>query len=150
MSLAGVGVGRVSVMFLGKNPPKGYEENPGGRYLLPTDPKPEKKERRQFRRLDVVLTLRLRRYDPIGGTLQEEQTMTENLSRGGLRVQTGMAVSKGEIVFVEDPKGSFSTRAQIQHLFIGKDGIPRLNLRFLNGGAPERLILAAGLTEADS
>jgi hypothetical protein len=150
LTMAGVGMGRVGVMFLGKNPPKGYEENPGGRYFLATDPKPAAKERRHFRRLDVVLTLRLRRYDPIGGTLQEEQTVTENLSRGGLRVQTGMAVSKGEILFVEDLRGAYSARAQIQNLFIGKDGVPRLNLRFLNGGAPERLIQAAGFTEADS
>jgi PilZ domain len=149
MSIAGVGVGRVGVMFLGRNPPKGYEDNPGGRYLLPTDPKPTAKERRHYRRLEVVVTLRLRRYDAIGGTLQEEQTVTENLSRGGLRVQTGMAVSKGEILFVEDPRGAFSTRAEIRNVFIGKDGIPRLNLRFLNGGAPERLIQATGLSEAD-
>jgi PilZ domain-containing protein len=150
LAMAGVGVGRISVMFLGKNPPKGYEENPGGRYLLATDPKPAPKERRQFRRIEVVLALRLRRYDAASGTLQEEQTLTENLSRGGARVQTGMAVSKGEILFVEDPRGAYSARAQIQNLFIGKDGIPRLNLRFLNGGAPDRLIQAAGFTEADS
>ena len=154
LSMAGVGMGRIGVMFLGKHPPKGYEEDPGGRYFLATDPKPEtrteKKERRHFRRLEVVLTLRLRRYDPMGGTLQEEQTVTENLSRGGLLVQTSMAVSKGEILFVEDLKGSYSTRAQIQNVFIGKDGVPRLNLRFLNGGAPDRLIQAAGFTEADS
>ena len=153
--IVGVGVGRVGVMFLGKNPPKGYEANPGQLYLLPTDPKPASgshpaaKERRQFRRLDVVLTLRLRRYDPMGGTLQEEETSTENLSRGGLRVRTGLPVSKGDILFVEDPGGAFSTRAQIQNLFIGKDGVPRLNLRFLNGGAPEKLIRAAGLTQAE-
>src|SRR6185295_9507512 len=34
---------RVGVMFLGKQPPKGYEENPGGHYLLPSDPAPAPK-----------------------------------------------------------------------------------------------------------
>jgi len=38
---------RVGVLFLGKSPPKGYEANPGGLYLLPTDPPPVTKEERR-------------------------------------------------------------------------------------------------------
>ncbi len=136
----------VGVMFLGPNPPKGYEQNPGGfRYLLPTDPKPAAKERRQYRRLDVFINLKLRRTDGIGGGVQEEQTVTENLSRGGFRAPTAMGVGKGEVLIVEDPAGSFHTRAEVRNVYIGKDGIPRLNLRFLDGEAPEKLIAAAGI-----
>ncbi len=137
----------VAVMFLGKDPPRGYEQNPGGRYFLPTDPKPtvKGKERRQFKRLDVFINLRLRRTDGLGGGPQEEQTVTENLSRGGFRAPTAMAVAKGEILVVEDPGGSFSTRAEVRNVYIGKDGVPRINLRFLDGEAPDKLIAAAGI-----
>jgi len=31
---------RIGVMFLGRTAPKGYDVKPGGRYLLPNDPKP--------------------------------------------------------------------------------------------------------------
>ena len=76
-------VNRVGVMFLGKHPPRGYEANPGGRYLLPSDPPPAPKERRTARRVDVFVNLRLVRAN---GSVQSEQTVTENLSRGGVRV----------------------------------------------------------------
>lgn len=134
---------RVGVMFLGKGPPKGYEQNPGGRYLLSTDPKPTPKERRQFTRLDIFVNLKIRRTS--GDSVQEEQTVTENLSRGGARVPTAMDVAKGEILVVEDPQGAFSTRVEVRNVFAGKDGIPRLNLRFLDGEAPDKLIAATGI-----
>jgi hypothetical protein len=140
---------RVGVMFLGKEAPKGYEENKGGRYLLPTDPRPAPKERRKQKRVEVFVNLRLRVVDPAGRTLREEQTVTENLSRGGVRVMTSLPLSKGERVVVEDLAGSFRANAEIANLYIGKDGVPRLNLHFLNGGAPEALIAAAGLSTAD-
>jgi hypothetical protein len=136
---------RVSVMFLNK-PPKGYETNPGGRYLLSTDrPAPVGAERRQFKRVDLCLNLKLRRTH--GGVAQEEQTVTENLCRGGARVTTGMGVNKGEMVVVEDPAGTFSTRAEIRNVFIGKDGVPRLNLCFVSGEATERLVAATGIVQ---
>jgi hypothetical protein len=136
---------RVGVMFLGEHPPKGYEQNPGGRYLLPTDAKPAPKERRQYTRLDVFINLKLRRSNADGTSIQEEQTVTENLSRGGARVYTALKVDKGEILEVEDPAGSFSTRVEVRNVFVGKDGVPRLNLRFLDGAAPDKLIAAAGI-----
>lgn len=134
---------RVGVMFLGKTPPKGYETKPGGRYLLPSDSLPVPTERRYFKRLDVSLNLRLKRTD--GAAAQEEQTVTENLGRGGALVRTGMGVGKGELLVVEDPGGAFSTRAEIRNVFIGKDGVPRLNLCFIAGEATDRLVAMAGL-----
>ena len=133
-------VARVGVMFLGQKPPKGYESNPGGRFLLPEDAPPPAghKERRKHDRAEVFLNLRLKRTDPSTGQVQEETTVTENVSAGGARVRTGMAVSKGEVLMVEEVSGPFRTRAEIRNLYIGKDGIPRLNLSFLDGIFPER------------
>jgi hypothetical protein len=136
-------VARVGVMFLGQKPPKGYELNPGGRFLLPEDPRPPvpgQKERRKHDRREVYLNLRLKRTDPSTGQVQEETTVTENVSSGGARVRTGMAVSKGEILMVEEVSGPFRTRAEIRNLYIGKDGIPRLNLSFLDGIFPDRIL----------
>lgn len=135
---------RVGVRFLGKQPPRGFEKNPGGRYLLPSDPPPAPRDRRHYTRLDVFVNLKVRRVDESGRTLQEEQTVTENLSKGGARVMTTLPVSKGEVVAVEAMGATFRTRAEIRNLYIGKDGIPRLNLRFLDGPAPDALISAGG------
>jgi len=140
-------VARVGVMFLGQRPPRGFELNPGGRVLLPSDPRPPapgQKERRKHERLEVFVNLRLKRTDPATGQVQEETTVTENLSPGGARVRTGMAVSKGEVLMVEEVSGPFRTRAEIRNLYIGKDGIPRLNLTFLDGILPDRILASFG------
>jgi hypothetical protein len=137
---------RVGVMFLGKNPPRGFEANPGGRYLLPTDPPPAPKERRGSGRVDVFVNLRLERGN---GSQQSETTVTENIGRGGIRVMTSLVVTKGEILFVEDTARTFKLRAEVRNVFTGKDGIPRLNLRFVDGPTPESLILSAGVSPSD-
>jgi hypothetical protein len=130
-------------MFLGKSPPKGFEKNPTGRYLLPSDPPPAPKERRRFERIEnVFLNLKLTRLDSGGAPLQEERTVAENLGKGGARVMTAMAVAKGEVLMLQEMGGGFSTRAQIRNVYIGQDRIPRLNLQFLDSEAPDRLVSA--------
>lgn len=133
---------RVGVMFLGKTPPRGFEKNTSGLYFLPTDPAPATsgKERRRWQRIDTFVNLRLTRLAPQGAGPQEERTIAENISRGGARVLTSMAVGKGEILMVEELDGAFRTRAEVRNLYIGPDRVPRLNLQFLDGEAPERLV----------
>jgi hypothetical protein len=133
------GMHRVGVLFLGRSAPRGYDKNPGGRYLLPTDPAPGRPERRQWHRLDVYFNLKLCRLDQPSGP-QEEQTIAENVGKGGARVLTSMPVVKGEIVMVEEVGGPFRTRAEICGVYIGKDRVPRLNLKFLDQQTPDRLI----------
>jgi hypothetical protein len=133
---------RVGVMFLGKTPPRGFEKNVGGLYFLPSDPPPvtSGKDRRRWQRIDIFVNLRLTRLSPQGDGPQEERTIAENISRGGARVLTSMAVGKGEVLMLEELDGAFRTRAEVRNLYIGPDSIPRLNLQFLDGEAPERLV----------
>jgi hypothetical protein len=130
----------LGVMFLGKSPPRGFEKNPAGRYLLSQDQAPgTRAERRQHMRHELPYNLKLSRQDHGAGP-QQEQTVAENLSKGGARVLTSLPVVKGEIVIVEEVGGPFRTRAEIRNIYIGKDKIPRLNLKFLDDEAPDRLI----------
>jgi hypothetical protein len=129
----------VGVMFLGRHPPRGYEKNPSGRFLLSHDPAPgTRTERRAHARHELHYNLRLRRQGP--GADQQEQTVAENLGKGGARVLTSLPVVKGEVIIVEEIGGPFRTRAEIKNIYIGKDKVPRLNLRFLDAEAPDRLI----------
>jgi len=135
----GQGAARVGVMFLGRHAPEGFENDPGGRYALTSDPAPPAKERRQVRRLDVFVNFTIRRLEGAG---EEEKTVAENLGKGGARVLTSLPVSKGEILMLEELGGVFRTRAEIRNVYIGPDRIARLNLRFLDAEAPERLVYA--------
>jgi len=130
----------LGVMFLGKSPPRGFEKNQAGRYLLSQDPAPgTRAERRAWERRELPYNLKLVRQAP-GQDPQQEHTVAENLGKGGARVLTSMPVVKGEIIIVEEVGGPFRTRAEIKNIYIGKDQIPRLNLKFLDGETPDRLI----------
>jgi len=136
---------RVGVMFLGRHPPRGHAQNPGGLYLLPSDlvagagsgPALTGIERRAHPRYDLAVQLKLTRPEPVGFGPPSEETVTRNLGTGGAMVLTTLPVSRNDIVLVEDLQGILRSRAEVRGVFIGKDNIPRLNLRFLDPEAEE-------------
>jgi hypothetical protein len=135
------------VMFLGRVPPRGYEAKPGGRFRLPDDPLAERAtpgaERRQRERLQIFVNLRLRRVGTSG--TMEEQTVTENVCRGGARVFTTLPVSAGEALTVADLSDRVATEAVVRHVYVGPDRVARLNLHFPDLAAFDRLLQAAGV-----
>lgn len=112
----GGGGTRVGVAFLGRTPPVGYDQRPGGRFLP---------ERRRARRGELYLKVRLSKDGA------DEKTVLENFGRGGARVMTAQPFGEGEVVTIEDADGSFRAIAEVRSIYLGKDGIRRLNLKFL-------------------
>jgi hypothetical protein len=135
------GTNLAGVMFLGRTPPKGFEQAPGARFALPGDA--GHGERRRHERLQLFVNLRLRRGGADGSRL-EEQTVTENLGRGGARVLTTLPVSRGETLTVTDLSGTAAAEAVVRNLYVGPDRITRLNLHFSDSASFERLLAAAG------
>lgn len=139
------GMQRVGVMFLGRHPPRGHSQNPGGLYLLSTDvvaagpasPAHAGPERRAQPRYDLAIQLKLTRQEPVPFGPPSEQTVTRNLGTGGAMVLTSLPLTRGEIVSLEDLQGILRCRAEVRGLFIGKDNVPRLNLRFLDPEAEQ-------------
>jgi serine/threonine-protein kinase len=98
-------------------------------------------DRRQSTRLDIFVNFVLRRVGTLGTVLQEERTIAENISRSGARVMTSMTtVGTGDVVQLQEVGGGFLTRAEVRNAYVGRDNIRRLNLRFLDGPAPDRLV----------
>jgi hypothetical protein len=133
----------VGVMFIGRNPPKGFAEKPGGRFRLTSDPRVEgsSSERRRHERIQLFVNLKLQRGGPV---TMEEQTVTENLCRGGARVYTTLPVARGETLAVTDLAGHVRTDAVVRNVYVGSDRVTRLNLEFPDTAAFERLLAAAG------
>src|SRR5262245_30072161 len=130
---------RVGVMFFGKEPPRGYESNPAARFLLPSDLKAERQGgkrpipapeppvdpagKRRHERVDVTLDLELFLVDEWGTLLDEERTITENLSLGGARVLSSHPFGVGDIIVVREVGGPFKTRAQVVGSFMGPNQV---------------------------
>jgi len=129
---------RVGVKFLGRHPPQGFLQKPGGVYLLPEDPKPFQ-VRRLTPRYDLMATVVIYRDDPWTGAVQTETTITDNLSRGGALVRTTLPIMKGERIEISTPEADLHTAAEVVGLRIGKDNIPRLGLRFLDEDAGQQV-----------
>ena len=135
----------VGVLFLGRVPPRGFDARPGGRFRLPEDPGGSATpggERRRHERLQLFVNLRLRRLG-ISGML-EEQTVTENVSRGGAQVFTTLPVSSGETITVADLDDKVAAEALVRNVYVGPNRVTRLNLQFPDLAAFERLLHAAG------
>lgn len=131
----GRGPRRVGVQFLGQHPPKGHLDHLGRRYRLPGD-RAQRQERRSERRLDIFMNVIVR----CPGQGREERTIAENIGRRGARTLTSLPIDKGDVVDFEEIGGDFRARAEVRHVFIGADRIPRLNLLFLDATAPSRLV----------
>jgi hypothetical protein len=141
------------VMFIGRVPPKGYDVKPGGLYRLPADAKTgpaadaktgpvQSAERRRCERLQLFVNLRLRRQGASGPV--EEQTVTENVCRGGARVFTTLPVSSGETITVTDLDDRAAVEALVRNVYTGPDHVTRLNLQFPDPAGFERLLHMAG------
>lgn len=154
---------RVGVMFFGKDPPRGFERTPGARFLLPSDLAPETlpepappapplrmTERkpvsrdpmghRRHERFDVFVNCQLEQIDEWGAVLAEENTVTENISAGGTRCPTTLALHKGDVLSVREIGGPFEARALIVNTYLGNDSVRRLNLKFLDARSPSHLL----------
>jgi serine/threonine protein kinase len=111
---------------------------PGPGFATPTPTPPD---RRRSTRLETPVNFMLRRTGSAGKVLQEERTVAENIGRGGARVFTSFpSMAPGDIVYLEQVDGPFKTRAEVRGTYVGKDGVRRLNLHFVDSPAPDYLV----------
>jgi hypothetical protein len=152
---------RLGVQFLSKTPPRGYERKPWTRYALPegasqegeeeaapppraTEAPPEEETpadpRRRHGRFDVFVGFTIQ---PEGGDEDEpvsELAVSENVGHGGARFRTSLDLGLGSIVTVRETESGFEARAEVRNTFVGPDGVRRINVMFLDGKSPVRLV----------
>jgi serine/threonine protein kinase len=140
----GGATGTLSIPAGVAGPPPLTRSQGSGPLDLPPAPGPYA-DRRQSTRLDIFVNFVLKRVGTLGTVLQEERTIAENISRTGARVMTSMtAVTTGDVVQLQEIGGGFQTRAEVRNAYVGRDNIRRLNLRFVDGPAPDRLVKTDG------
>lgn len=129
----------VGVAFRGKERPSAAD--------LPRALPPREADKRVHPRFAAFVPVLLKTLDE--HSLQE-RTTTENLGLGGALVVTALPVASGDTLLVEEIGGSFRARAEVTDVSVGKDAVPRLNLRFLDpasGGAALAVLRRLGVVD---
>jgi hypothetical protein len=114
-------------------------EPPPASLPLPAYDSPSWDNRRQHERLQMFVTFHLQHVDEWGAVLDEERTVSENVSLGGARLKTSKRFSVGEVIVLRQASGAFETRAQVRDFAAGPDGGNHIGVMFLDAG-PEHLV----------
>ena len=100
-----------------------------------------RRDRRRNRRLDIHVNCWIRVVGDGNMIIGQEQTIAENIGRGGVRVMTTMTrLSVGDRVKFEEIGGPFHTRAEVRGSHAGSDHIHRLHLKFIDHLGPDHLV----------
>lgn len=142
----------VGVAFIGKRPPRSFEENPALRYEI-AQTKLEsqlwaaqedsvehlaeividdmRKDSRQPIPVDVLIEV----YDA-DKIVNSEQSVTENISRRGATVFTELDLQPGTFVKMSNERYNASALGVVRQRRAGADGITRLHLEFIGSEWP--------------
>jgi hypothetical protein len=142
----------VGVAFIGKRPPKSYDEDPRRRYEvtqsnveaelwsaaedsvqqlveIPTDDK--RRESRQLIPIEVQIEI----FEE-NKLVKSESTVTENISRSGAAVFTALDVDTGTFIKMSSERHNATVLAVVRGRRQGSDGITRLHLEFVGSEWP--------------
>ena len=138
----------VGVAFVGKRPPRSYEEDPSTRYhirsLTPSECAyvvtehqppafdPASSGRTTETRLSMPLDVIIEAFDDHGLIEAREQTVTENISRRGASVWTTLTLERGRFVRLTSPTQHLTVTAVVRARRAGADGVTRLHLEFID------------------
>lgn len=142
----------VGVAFIGKRPPKSYEENPARRYEIAQTKlesqlwaaqedsveqlgeiviDDKRKESRQLIPIDVLIEV----YDA-DKIVTTEQSVTENISRQGAAIFTALDLQPGTFVKMSNERYNAVVLGVVRGRRAGTDGITRLHLEFIGSEWP--------------
>ena len=123
------GMRLIGLEFIGEHPPAGYLEKPWAAFRTNKWAGGERRRARRYERSEFI---QLEYITEDMHVLAIEQTITENISRTGLRIIVKAAPPQFDFIRVTCPGYNFEGLAIFCNRFIGRDGRERLSLRFLD------------------
>jgi hypothetical protein len=136
----------VGVAFVGKHPPRSYEEDPSRRYeiagsitevsLDTTDQGSvhplEISGERTHTRHNIPVTMLLEIFGEKGNVAHTENTVTENISRKGATVYSSLEVPIGRFIRLTSTDYNLAVHAVVRGRSKGSGGMPRLHVEFMD------------------
>jgi diguanylate cyclase (GGDEF)-like protein/PAS domain S-box-containing protein len=123
------GQSRVAFEFIGERPPKGYQDNP---WVVFQHKKWAGVERRREPRIEKPEVVAIEYLDEEMKPIGRDVVLSENHSRGGLRVRLQEAPPEFYMVKVISSATEGERVAIVSNRYLGSDGCERLCLRFAN------------------
>jgi hypothetical protein len=138
----------IGVAFIGKRPPKSFEENPARLYeishreeeglwhiteapAMPDETHLPKDQRRQSR-FHIPLMLTAEKIDSDGKAINSEMVVTENLSVGGAAILSTLDLAVGSFLRINSEQYQTTIISVVRGRRIGVDGITRFHIEFID------------------
>ncbi len=133
----------IGVAFVGKRPPKSYEDNPARRYdiagsAMETLIEEPEQMVRPFPSFEVRATRHNMPVDMLLETLNEkgevaatESTVTENISEGGATIFTSFTLLPGRFIRLTSRQYDLSVHGVVRSVSTGTDGVRRIHVEFI-------------------
>jgi hypothetical protein len=134
----------VGVAFVGKHPPRSYEEDPSKRYEVavftgqlttveewaPTESTAS--DNRSHTRHNIPVDMLLETLNENGEVDFSEQTVTENISQKGAAIYTSLTLSPGRFIRLSSKQYDVTLFAAVRGSSMGPTGVPRIHVEFID------------------
>jgi hypothetical protein len=141
----GTVVFEVGVAFIGKRPPRSYEEDPSKRYEIGS-PNPDElntveewvpeelssSDKRVHTRHNIPVDMLIETYDEKGEVEQSEHTVTENISPKGAAIYTTLVLPIGRFVRLSSAQYKLAVYGAVRGQSMGPAGVPRIHVEFID------------------
>ncbi len=134
----------VGVAFVGKRPPRSYEQDPAKRYEIASSGRETmlaedtdqvlgampSADQREYTSHNIPVEILLETLDEKGGVAQSENTVTENISPRGATLFTSLPIAEGRFVRLYSQQYNLTVFAAVRSSSKGADGIGRIYVEF--------------------
>jgi hypothetical protein len=138
----------IGVAFIGKHPPRSYEENPARRYeiggktpeslSIPEEwiQQAASEDQRTYTRHNIPVDIRIETLNDKGEVDQSESTVAENISQKGAAIYTTLELPVGRMIRLTSEQYKLTVHAAVRGRSIGPSGVQRIHVEFIDREFP--------------
>jgi hypothetical protein len=135
----------IGVAFIGKRPPRSYEDDPSQRYESGREtpdsfhmaeewvsPEMTSSDKRIHTRHNIPVDMLIETFDDKGVVVDREQTVTENISSKGAAVYTSLDLRPGRFIRLTSEQYKLAVHAAVRGCSVGASGMSRIHVEFVD------------------
>jgi hypothetical protein len=138
----------LGVAFIGKHPPRSYEEDPAKRYeiggqspdslSIPEEavPSSSSDDQRSQTRHNIPVDIRIETLDEKGEVDASESTVAENISQKGAAIYTTLDLPIGRMIRLTSEQYKLTVHAAVRGRSVGASGVQRIHVEFIDREFP--------------